>query len=205
MAKLPSIVWSTEFKMKFYLLLVLAMLAFAANSIFCRMALAGGHIDAASFTSIRLLSGAVMLAIILFYCHGGLGREKLNPLSALMLFIYAICFSFSYVEVTAATGALILFPAVHFSLIVYGLVKGERPTSIAWLGIACALAGLFFLLLPGASAPPLFSALLMVVAGVAVLRHIHCLLQAGILVARYRWCWLLSWCFMIMHSPVSVE
>jgi len=153
--------------MKYYLMIVLAMLAFAANSILCRMALGPGAIDAASFTSIRLLSGAVMLLLILLYRDGGFRRQKINGVSALMLFTYAICFSFSYINISAGTGALILFGTVQLGLMVSGLLHGERPGKLAWLGIVLAFGGLVYLLLPGVSAPPLLSALLMIAAGAA--------------------------------------
>jgi drug/metabolite transporter (DMT)-like permease len=154
-------------EMKYFSMIVLAMLAFASNSILCRMALGEGAIDAASFTSIRLLSGALMLALILGYRNGGFRREKINLLSALMLFSYAICFSFSYVNLATGTGALILFGTVQLGLMLSGLLHGERPSKLAWLGIVLASAGLVYLLLPGVSAPPLSSALLMIAAGAA--------------------------------------
>ncbi len=153
--------------MPHHLLTILAMLAFAANSILCRMALGGSTIDAASFTSIRLLSGAAMLAGILVYRNRGFTQEKVNPVSALMLFIYAICFSFSYIELSAGTGALILFGAVQLTMILYGLVKGERHGKLTWIGIAAAFGGLIYLLMPSVSTPPLTSAMLMIFAGVA--------------------------------------
>ncbi len=153
--------------MLYYLLTALAMLAFAANSIFCRMALGEESIDAASFTAIRLLSGAVTLGIILLYRDRGFKREKINIVSAFMLFIYAICFSFSYVELSTGTGALILFGTVQLTMILYGLLKGERPGYLAWAGIVFAAGGLVYLLMPSVSAPPLSSAALMMVAGLA--------------------------------------
>jgi len=153
--------------MKYYLLIVLAMLAFAANSVLCRMALGEAAIDAVSFTCIRLLSGAVMLALILTYRNGGFRQEKINMLSALMLFSYAICFSLSYIKIATGTGALILFGTVQLTLMGSGLMHGERPGRLAWAGILLASAGLVYLLLPGVSAPPLVSALLMMVAGLA--------------------------------------
>lgn len=145
----------------------LAMLAFAANSILCRMALAGSAIDAASFTSIRLLSGAAMLAGILIYRNRGFTQEKVNPVSALMLFVYAACFSFSYTGLSAGTGALILFGSVQLTMVLYGLARGERHGRLTWMGIAAAFGGLVYLLMPSISAPPASSAMLMIVAGVA--------------------------------------
>jgi drug/metabolite transporter (DMT)-like permease len=153
--------------MSLYILTALAMLAFAANSIFCRLALGGGAIDAASFTCIRLLSGAIMLVIILLYRHLDFRRFRLNIISAFMLFSYAICFSFAYLELSTGTGALILFGTVQLTMILFGLWHGERPGKLAWLGIACAFGGLVYLLMPSVSAPPLAAALLMIVAGIA--------------------------------------
>lgn len=153
--------------MQYYLLIFLAMLAFAANSVLGRMALGGHAIDAASFTCVRLSSGAVMLFLILAYRNGGVRREKINVVSALMLFAYAICFSFSYINIATGTGALILFGTVQLSLMAYGLLKGERPAQLAWLGMIMAFGGLVYLLLPGVAAPPLSSALLMIAAGAA--------------------------------------
>jgi len=143
------------------------MLAFAANSILCRMALGESTIDAASFTSIRLISGAVILAVILAYRQRGFFLEKINPLSTLMLFTYAICFSFSYIRLSTGTGALILFGTVQITMILFGLLKGERHGRLVWTGIIAAFGGLVYLLSPSVSAPPLISALLMIFAGVA--------------------------------------
>jgi len=150
-----------------FLLTTLAMVAFASNSILCRMALGTGAIDAASFTSVRLLSGAAMLTVILAIRNHGFQREKINLFSAAMLFVYAICFSFSYVELSAGTGALILFGAVQLTMLLYGLTNGERIGKPAWIGIVAAFSGLVYLLSPSVSAPPLMSALLMILAGIA--------------------------------------
>jgi drug/metabolite transporter (DMT)-like permease len=154
-----------------YLLTVLTMLAFAANSVLCRMALVdlgdGPSIDAASFTSIRLLSGALMLALILLLRSHSLRPEGIRPTSVLMLFIYAVCLSFSYIDIATGTGALILFGTVQLTMVTLGLLQGERPGHMAWLGIMLALGGLVYLLLPGVSAPPILNALLMMVSGMA--------------------------------------
>jgi drug/metabolite transporter (DMT)-like permease len=157
--------------MKPYLLTIFAMLAFAANSVLGRFALIadnnGASIDAASYTSIRLLSGAVMLAIIMLIRTREFKPSNINPISTLMLFTYAICFSFSYINIATGTGALILFGTVQLTMILFGLFKGEQPGHLAWMGIFFAFAGLVYLLLPGISAPPFFSALLMMIAGLA--------------------------------------
>lgn len=154
-----------------YFLTLFAMLAFAANSVLCRLALVsnGGEasIDAASFTSIRLLSGAIILTLLLLIRTREFKPKNINPISASMLFIYAICFSFSYIEIATGTGALILFGTVQLTMIIVGLIKGERPGYLALMGILLAFIGLVYLLLPGVSAPPLMSALLMMIAGLA--------------------------------------
>jgi drug/metabolite transporter (DMT)-like permease len=153
--------------MPIYLLTVVTMVAFASNSILCRMALGEQTIDAASFTAIRLLSGAAMLALILAYRKHDFSLKKINPVSAMMLYIYAACFSFSYIRLSVATGALLLFGAVQLTMIGFAFAKGERPGLQTWIGIITAFAGLVYLLLPGVSTPPLFSATLMIVAGIA--------------------------------------
>ncbi len=147
-------------------LTVLALIAFAGNSLLCRAALAHTHIDAASFTTVRLLSGAVILWVLVLI-RGGVRPGNGNWLSALALFAYAAGFSFSYVHLTAAVGALILFGAVQTTMIGYGLWSGERIRALQVVGLMLACGGLVGLLLPGLSAPPLVGALLMLGAGVA--------------------------------------
>ena len=144
----------------------LAMIAFASNSLLCRIALKDTGIDPASFTTIRLVSGAVILWLIVTMrrnTNGGKG----NWLSALALFIYAAGFSFAYVNLSASTGALLLFGAVQVTMIGLGLWSGERLQSTQLVGLLLALAGLVGLLSPGLSAPPLSGSLLMLIAGVA--------------------------------------
>lgn len=148
----------------------LAMLAFAANSLLCRAALLETDIDAASFTSLRLISGALMLACIVMSRQRFATIQILskgNWQSACMLFVYAAGFSFAYVSISAATGALLLFAAVQVTIIGWGLLRGERLRLLQWLGVLCASIGLIGLLLPGLSAPPLTSAMLMLIAGIA--------------------------------------
>lgn len=152
--------------LRLFLLTGLALLAFAGNSLLCRIALGPVGMDAASFTAIRLVSGAAMLGLML-RVHGVPGIGGGNWPSALALFTYAAAFSFAYLSLTAATGALILFGAVQASMIGHGLWKGERFSALQWLGLSLALVGLLGLLLPGFSAPPLAGALLMLAAGVA--------------------------------------
>ena len=144
----------------------LAMLAFAGNSVLCRVALAQTGIDPASFTSIRLASGAVVLWLVVRLTRQGQSGGG-SWGSALALFGYAACFSFAYVSLTAATGALLLFGAVQATMIGHGLRAGERFTRWQVAGLVLALGGLVGLLLPGLAAPPLGGALLMMTAGVA--------------------------------------
>lgn len=143
-----------------------AMIAFAGNSLLCRVALRETDIDAASFTSIRLVSGALMLWLLVQLRNGNaVGRGSWG--SALALFTYAAAFSFAYLGLSAAMGALLLFGAVQATMISHGLVMGERMRRLQWVGLVLAFAGLIGLLLPGLSAPPLLSSGLMLSAGVA--------------------------------------
>lgn len=142
------------------------MVAFAGNSVLCRIALKETGIDAASFTSIRLLSGALVLLLIVSIFRSG-QSGKGNWLSAISLFAYAAGFSFAYISLSAATGALLLFGAVQATMIGHGLWKGELLHWQQWLGLVLALAGLVGLMLPGLSAPPLVGSVLMLGAGVA--------------------------------------
>ena len=152
--------------LRIILLTVLAMVAFAGNSLLCRLALRDTTIDAASFTAIRLCSGAVMLWLVV-RVRGGAYTGAGNWRSALALFAYAAGFSFAYLSLPAASGALLLFGAVQATMIGHGLWAGERLRRMQLAGLALALAGLVGLLLPGLSAPPLQGSLLMLGAGVA--------------------------------------
>ncbi|MBV6475381.1 MAG: hypothetical protein MOGDAGHF_00900 [Rhodocyclaceae bacterium] len=148
------------------LLTTLTMLAFAGNSVLCRIALRETGIDAASFTTIRLASGAVVLWLIVrFFRRAQAGGG--SWLSALMLFAYAAGFSFAYLSLTTATGALLLFGAVQATMICWGLWRGERFGAWQLVGLALAVGGLVGLLLPGLSAPPLAGAALILMAGAA--------------------------------------
>jgi drug/metabolite transporter (DMT)-like permease len=144
---------------------LLALLAFAGNSLLCRAALTHTHIDAASFTTVRLLSGTAVLCC-LAWLRAGARRGRGNWLSALALFAYAAGFSFSYLRLTAAAGALLLFGAVQTTMIGHGIFSGERMRGLQILGLILACGGLIGLLLPGLSAPPLAGAILMLGAGV---------------------------------------
>jgi drug/metabolite transporter (DMT)-like permease len=147
------------------LLTALALLAFAGNSLLCRVALRGGHADPAAFTLIRIASGAAALWMVLKVRR----VERLGGSwpSALALFVYAVAFSFAYVELSAGIGALLLFGAVQASMLLAGLMRGERPGPVQGLGLALAVAGLIYLVLPGLAAPSATGAALMVAAGIA--------------------------------------
>jgi drug/metabolite transporter (DMT)-like permease len=144
----------------------LALVAFTGNSLLCRIALKQTQIDAASFTAIRLVSGALMLWL-LGRARSDATAGKGNWLSALALFGYAAGFSFAYTTLTAATGALLLFGAVQVTMIGWGVWAGERLTTMQWLGLSLACAGLVGLSLPGVAAPSLVGAALMLGAGVS--------------------------------------
>src|SRR5229473_7406150 len=148
------------------LLTLLALIGFAANSLLCRRALGLGLIDPASFTSVRLLSGAAALALILAL-RGGSPVAGGSWVSALALFAYAAAFSFAYVRIGAAVGALLLFGAVQATMLGWGLFRGERPRAAEWAGLAVALTGLVALVARGLSAPDPIGAALMITAGVA--------------------------------------
>lgn len=148
------------------LLTALAMIAFAANSLLCRVALRDTAIDAVSFTSVRLVAGALTLWLIVALRSGKSGVAG-GWASAAALFAYAIAFSLAYRSLSAAAGALLLFGAVQATMIGHGLWCGERLRGGQWLGLVLALGGLAGLLLPGWSAPPLAGAVLMIAAGIA--------------------------------------
>jgi len=147
------------------------MIAFASNSLLCRAALKQTSIDAASFTFVRIFSGAVALWLIVNVRRimGSTSGIRLggNWISALALFLYAAGFSFAYVDVAAGTGALLLFGAVQATMILWGLHKGEHLRVIQIIGLIVAMIGLVVLLFPGLSAPPLFGSILMLGAGIA--------------------------------------
>jgi drug/metabolite transporter (DMT)-like permease len=171
------------------------MIAFASNSLLCRLALNQTGIDAASFTSIRIFSGAVALWLITAmrvrltvnrtpssqtdsFSHSSLITNHSSPrrtpslvggdwFSAFALFAYAAAFSFAYVNLSAGTGALLLFGAVQATMILWGLHRGERLDAIQIIGFVVAMTGLVVLIFPGLTAPPLFDSILMVGAGVA--------------------------------------
>ena len=145
----------------------LALIAFAANSVLCRLALSRGVIDPASFSAVRLLAGAGTLALLVR--AEGPSRPLVVPswTSAIMLFLYAVPFSFAYASLSTGTGALLLFGAVQATMILAALRRSERPRAGQWLGLAAAFGGLVYLVLPGLTAPSPRGAALMLLAGVA--------------------------------------
>lgn len=147
---------------------IFTMLPLAANSLLARAAIGAGAIDPASFTTVRLLSGALMLWLIAVLSGHASAREvRGNWLSAAMLFLYAAAFSFAYLDLSAGTGALILFGCVQATMWLVALWRGERPHGLAWLGLVAACGGLVYLVAPGLQAPPPLAAGLMAAAGVA--------------------------------------
>jgi drug/metabolite transporter (DMT)-like permease len=151
---------------RIFILTLLAMIAFAGNSLLCRAALKQTSIDAASFTFVRIFSGAAALWLIM-KMRGAAWKEAGNWSSALALFAYAAAFSFAYNSLSAGTGALLLFGAVQATMILWGFRRGERLHTIQIVGLVVAVTGLIALLLPGLSAPPLSGSILMLGAGVA--------------------------------------
>jgi drug/metabolite transporter (DMT)-like permease len=163
--------------LKATLFTIIALVAFAANSLLCRLALAQGYIDAWNFTVIRLLSGAVCLAIIMLLYTKQLNKKAqlsssvINDIgswrSSVSLLIYALCFSIAYIELDTGMGALILFSAVQFTMIGWGIYKQERLTAVQWLAFIVAFVAFVYLMLPSQTAPPVMAAVLMSISGVA--------------------------------------
>lgn len=155
--------------MQTILLLVFALMAFAANSFFCRLALASGAIDPGSFTWLRVVSGAVTLLIIQTI-RGQMSysfiTDKHSWWAGISLFGYAVCFSFAYTQLSTGTGALILFGMVQLTLVAFHLLSGNKLSAKERLGILVAIAGFVLLMLPSAEAPSLNAASLMLVSGV---------------------------------------
>jgi drug/metabolite transporter (DMT)-like permease len=151
---------------RIFILTLLAMIAFASNSLLCRLALKQTGIDAASFTFIRIFSGAFALWLIM-KMRRATWKEEGSWSSALALFMYAAAFSFAYLDLSVGTGALLLFGAVQATMILWGFRKGERLDAIQLVGLIFAVTGLVVLVFPGLSAPPLIGSILMLGAGVA--------------------------------------
>jgi drug/metabolite transporter (DMT)-like permease len=145
-----------------------AMLCFAANSLLCRLALAPRLIDAATFTTLRVASGAAMLGLVVWLQRRRLPRlNRANPFSVASLFAYFVFFSFAYGRLEAGSGALILIGAVQLTMLSIAFWEGERLSTLQWFGLATALAGFFFLVLPGVRAPDPLGAGLMAISGIA--------------------------------------
>jgi len=143
------------------------MLALAANPLLCRMALGAGHIDAASFTSIRVVAGAAMLWLLMAWTRRRGERRPVDWRAVVTLFGYMIFFSFAYLSISVGTGALILFGAVLLTMFAVALKSGERFRPLSWAGLVLAIFGLVYLVSPGVTAPEPVGAALMAVAGVA--------------------------------------
>jgi drug/metabolite transporter (DMT)-like permease len=144
-----------------------ALVAFASNSLLCRSALGHTAIDAASFSTIRLVAGAATLLLVMWASRRGSIATRGNWRSASMLFLYAVPFSFAYVSLDTGTGALILFGSVQATMLAAALFSGERPHAFEWTGLVLALGGLVYLVMPGLTAPPPIGCVLMTIAGAA--------------------------------------
>lgn len=164
----PELVKGQVSGIKTLLLTTLALLAFAANSVLCRMALGEAAIDAPSFTVIRLFSGALTLFVLIRLKTDALSRSSAGSwISASMLFLYALTFSYAYLTLDTATGALILFGAVQISMILLSMRAGNRLSLVEWVGVLLAFGGFVYLVLPGVSAPSPLGFFLMSLSGVA--------------------------------------
>lgn len=157
-----------HYLIKTIILTGLALIAFAANSVLCRLALGEGVIDASNFTIIRLLSGSIVLLAIIKLKGSEIELPTKGSWSAsLMLFVYAISFSFAYITLDTGTGALILFGSVQITMILVSLLSGTRLHLAEWLGVIIAFTGFVYLILPSVTTPSVIGFLLMTVAGVA--------------------------------------
>ena len=147
---------------------VMALIAFAGNSVLCRLALSDNAIDPAAFTIIRLVSGVFTLLPLLLLSQRKMVYEKSGSwLSAFMLFAYALLFSYAYVSIDTATGALILFGAVQITLVFVSFLKGNRLSLAELSGVALALSGFVYLVLPELQKPSLGGFIMMSIAGIA--------------------------------------
>lgn len=150
------------------LLTMAAMAAFASNSLLNRLALGRETIDAVSYTTVRLTSGAVVLFVIAYWQREhGTAFLRGSWISAAFLFLYATAFSFAYLSLTTGTGALILFGSVQLTMLIVALKSGERPHVLEWIGLFLALGGLVYLVFPGLTAPSPLGSALMSVAGIS--------------------------------------
>lgn len=149
-------------------LTTLALVAFAGNSVLCRLALKDGSLDAASFATVRLVSGAVALLIILYASNRGTRSASYGSwMSAAMLFLYVVCFSFAYISLDTGIGALILFGMVQATMVIGALWAGDRPAITEWIGWLLAVLGFVYLVSPGLTAPSPSGSVLMGLAGIA--------------------------------------
>jgi drug/metabolite transporter (DMT)-like permease len=149
------------------LLTLLAMLAFAANSLLCRLALGQDSIDAATFATVRVISGAIVLALVMLPRWRVRKRAAVDWRAVAALFTYMVFFSFAYLSLGAGTGALVLFGAVQLTMFAAALRAGEDFAFVSWMGLMLAVAGLVYLVSPGLTAPDLTGAVLMTIAGIA--------------------------------------
>lgn len=147
--------------------IALVMVAFAANSVLCRLALAGHHIDPMSFSLVRVASGAVVLLGLFFYSRSSQTHIHWNFKNAFFLAVYVLAFSCAYLQIDAGIGALLLFGVVQLTMVLYGYWHGEQIGMYRGIGLCIALAGIIVLLLPGAQAPDWGYALIMVISGLA--------------------------------------
>jgi drug/metabolite transporter (DMT)-like permease len=149
------------------LLTIVAMIAFAANSLLCRLALGAALIDPASFATVRVISGALILGILVVLRDGDNTQTQTDWRAVAALFGYMIFFSFAYLSLGAGTGALILFGAVQLTMFIFAMRGGEYFPPLSWAGLALAAGGLVYLVSSGVTAPNIAGALLMTVAGIS--------------------------------------
>lgn len=194
--------------MSTFLLTAIAMLAFAANSLLCRLALAAGLIDAGSFTLIRLLSGAVTLIVIMLLrgnWRSQIPTTRFSVFAGVALFGYAALFSFAYVKLAAGTGALLLFGAVQLTLLALYWWQGQRFKLLELIGIAVSLLGFAWLMLPSATRPDVWSALLMVLSGICWAGFTALGKQAPTPSSGITWGFITASIFGLLLSPLLLE
>lgn len=194
--------------MSTFLLTAIAMLAFAANSLLCRLALAAGLIDAGSFTLIRLLSGAVTLIVIMLLrgnWRSQISTTRFSLLAGVALFGYAALFSFAYIKLAAGTGALLLFGAVQLTLLALYWWQGQRFKLLELIGIAVSLLGFAWLMLPSATRPDVWSALLMVLSGICWAGFTALGKQAPTPSSGITWGFITASIFGLLLSPLLLE
>ena len=153
--------------LKTLLCTVFALIAFAANSVLCRLALEKGAIDASGFTIIRLLAGIGVLMLILKVRPASNAPARGSWISALMLFGYALTFSFAYISLDTGTGALVLFGAVQLTIILTSIFSGQKLHWLEWTGVMLAFSGFTYLVTPNVTTPSFSGFLLMTLAGIA--------------------------------------